>query len=178
MSLEAPHVVYPIPEFGAIYSPNVIFFRANEDAGYGYYDSPVGISCVAVAAYSKPQIITSAKKVGKSEPRLVEKFARKTIYKIQSMLNVALMHGHDSLVLSAFGCGAYKVRKWLVTQTCYIQLLTSTLQTHSHLHYKHTHSLLTSKHTHLHFTSKHTLTMPTLHSRTHPLTWQNSFVMC
>ncbi len=42
-----------------------------------------------------------------TEPFLAPKFADNTKRKIRAILAIGLEHGHDSLVLSAFGCGAF-----------------------------------------------------------------------
>lgn len=39
--------------------------------------------------------------------RLPDRLAEGTKNKIRAMLNIALFHGHDAIVLGAFGCGAY-----------------------------------------------------------------------
>eukprot|EP00743_Colponemidia_sp_Colp-15_P010585 GILK01011675.1.p1 GENE.GILK01011675.1~~GILK01011675.1.p1 ORF type:complete len:305 (+),score=44.39 GILK01011675.1:120-1034(+) len=91
---------YPIPEFGGIYSPSVLFFRGTEADGYPYLDAPVPISCIAVAAYNRPDTTLDG--------RLTADIAQDTKRKIQMLLRIAVYHKHDSIVLSALGCGAYR----------------------------------------------------------------------
>jgi len=76
---------------------------------------PVEVCFIAVAAYAHPQTVVNEgsnngkKGVSKYSGKicLSPKVADKTKQKIRTILNIALEHGHDSLVLSAFGCGAY-----------------------------------------------------------------------
>ncbi|KAL6065197.1 DUF2263 domain-containing protein [Balamuthia mandrillaris] len=101
---------YPLPEFGGIYSPQVVVFRAAEDKGYAYLPEPVPLDFIAVAAYARPSLEGGKKQktFGKDqEPRMTSKLAEATKNKIRTILAIALDNDHDSLVLSAFGCGAY-----------------------------------------------------------------------
>lgn len=116
---------YPLPEFGGVYSPKVTVFRESEDRGYGFMRAPEIFDFIAVAAYARPQLIGETKKVlakkgrshssssgGKKKQEFIRlllapKFADKTKRKIRVILAIGLENGHDSLVLSAFGCGAF-----------------------------------------------------------------------
>ena len=55
---------------------------------------------VAAAAYNKPKLD------GRSG-RLSTINASKSKRKIAALLAIGLAHGHDAIVLSAFGCGAF-----------------------------------------------------------------------
>jgi uncharacterized protein (TIGR02452 family) len=96
---------YPIPEFGGIYSPNVVVFRSSEATGYDYLEHPISLSFVAVAAYVRPQLQLIDKK--KKIYFMTDKFAEKIKEKIRVILRIALENNHDSIVLGAFGCGAF-----------------------------------------------------------------------
>jgi len=107
---------YPLPEFGGVYSPQVWVFRKAEAKGYEFMEKPVPLSFLAVAAYRGPPLVgatgkqrekSKGKKGPKPEPMLPSKFVEKTKRKVRGMLAMGVMHNHDSLVLSAFGCGAY-----------------------------------------------------------------------
>jgi len=65
------------------------------------------MSFIAVAAYHKPQIV-GGDHINKIEPSLSSEFVDRTIRKIRNIFSIALINGHDSIVLSAFGCGAFR----------------------------------------------------------------------
>lgn len=92
---------YRLPEFSCVYSTNVLVFRASEDKGYAFLPKPIQLSFLAAPAYPNPQLTTDKQK-------LVPEVAEKAKRKIRNVLAVALTHGHDSLVLSAWGCGAFR----------------------------------------------------------------------
>jgi uncharacterized protein (TIGR02452 family) len=92
-------VVYPIPEFGNIHSPDVLVFRNDEKSRYSLMEEPVFCSFIAAPAYNRPTTIGN---------RLNDDYARRTKMKIQGILNTGLLHKHDAIVLSAFGCGAFR----------------------------------------------------------------------
>ncbi|CAF4679106.1 unnamed protein product, partial [Rotaria socialis] len=49
--------MYPIDEYGAIYTSGLTFFRNSEDKGYEYMDKPLeGVHALAVAAYRNPKL--------------------------------------------------------------------------------------------------------------------------
>ena len=91
---------YPLPEFSCVYSTNVLIFRSSEQTGYAFLPEPIPMSFLAVAAYANPKL--------SSNGNLTNQMAENTKRKIRTMLSVALLHSHDSLVLSALGCGAFR----------------------------------------------------------------------
>ncbi|CAF1357620.1 unnamed protein product [Adineta steineri] len=94
--------LYPIDDYGAIYTSGMIVLRSTEDQGYPYLQRPLYDVCaIAVAAYRDPPI-------HKNEPRLTTKYDVKTRKKIETLFAIAFKNGHDSLVLSALGCGAFR----------------------------------------------------------------------
>jgi len=95
---------YRLPEFSCVYSKNVQIFRAAESQGYAFLENPVPMSFLAVAAYPNPQC------EGQKSPerKLIPAFIEKVKKKIRLMLSVGLDQGHDSVVLSAWGCGAFR----------------------------------------------------------------------
>eukprot|EP01112_Ceratiomyxa_fruticulosa_P013076 TRINITY_DN3658_c0_g3_i1.p1 TRINITY_DN3658_c0_g3~~TRINITY_DN3658_c0_g3_i1.p1 ORF type:complete len:582 (+),score=89.91 TRINITY_DN3658_c0_g3_i1:204-1748(+) len=95
---------YPIPETGGIYCPNVVVFRGSEKNGYNFLPVPTPLSFIAVAAISNPELQRNKN----GELTLVESFAERTKRKIQTILSIAATHSHDSVVLGAFGCGAFR----------------------------------------------------------------------
>jgi len=93
---------YPISEFGAVYSPSVLVVRGKEHDGYPFIPS-YKMAMIARPAYSRPRTITKG-----GETLLCAEGAEGTKNKIRTILNSALDNGHDAIVLSAFGCGAYR----------------------------------------------------------------------
>lgn len=73
--------------------PNVYVFRANESLAYDFIE-PFCLGFVAVAA---------PKFRGGQAPDFEDTFKTR----VRMILNVGLAQGHDALVLSAFGCGAF-----------------------------------------------------------------------
>jgi len=94
---------YPIPEFGGVYAPDVLVFRGNESEGYPFLSTPEKMSFVAVAAYKHPTVEEDSN----GRPFFPPKIRSLTKRKIRAMFSIARKHGHDALILSAWGCGAY-----------------------------------------------------------------------
>jgi len=88
---------YFIPEFGAVYTPSVTVFRGPEEEGYPFIQ-PYQIDFIASAAYD------FSKKSFSETPEYVHH----TKEKIRTILRLSVTTGHDSVVLGAFGCGAFK----------------------------------------------------------------------
>lgn len=92
---------YPMDRnFGGIYSPNVTAFRGLESDGYPLLEEPFKTNFVAVAALARPDLAPD----GSYTPE--DKRAMEN--KIRTILNIAAMFHHKVLILSAFGCGAFK----------------------------------------------------------------------
>ncbi|KAJ3291154.1 hypothetical protein HK104_006309 [Borealophlyctis nickersoniae] len=96
-------VRYPIPDAGAIYSPDVVVFRGEESQGYPFLSQPYKVAMVACAAIYRPELTTSPTGAQTYPPHVATIYKRK----IRAMLNIGLLKGHDAAVLSAFGCGAF-----------------------------------------------------------------------
>ena len=92
---------YRLPEFSCVYSTNVFIIRAAEAEGYAFLRKPIAMSFVALSAYCSPALT-------KDKQRLIPQVAENTKRKIRCMLATGLYHDHDSLVLSALGCGAFR----------------------------------------------------------------------
>lgn len=95
-----PTKMYPMDEYGAIYTSGLTFFRQTQDAGYAYMKKPLENVCsLAMAAYREPKL---------DGKYLADECAVGTRKKIENMFAIAHHHKHDCLVLSAFGCGAFR----------------------------------------------------------------------
>ncbi|CAF3925214.1 unnamed protein product [Adineta steineri] len=93
--------LYPMDDFGAIYTKGITVFRQTESNGYAYMKTPLyNVCAIAMAAYKDPKL--------KNNRTLENKFAVRTRKKIENIFAIAHYHKHDCLVLSALGCGAFK----------------------------------------------------------------------
>lgn len=92
---------YPLQMYSAIYTPNVFFYRNKQLDGYKIlpYEECGFISCLAIAAIRNPEL----NKDGLYRPS----DRRVMIEKIKGIFKIALLKGHDSVVVSALGAGAY-----------------------------------------------------------------------
>ena len=80
-----------------IYSPDVPVFRDDDDA---LLDEPYPVSFVTAPA-------VNAGVVRSREPRNVARIEPVMVARIESVLNLAVVNGHDVLVLGAWGCGVF-----------------------------------------------------------------------
>src|SRR3989338_1011070 len=103
---------YPLPEFGGVYVGDCFVIRKSSKEGYQFLDQIVTMSMFSMAAYSNPPVENRV--IGKDENGkdiiecfLASKLTLNMKKKIASLFEVALQKGHDSLVISSIGCGAY-----------------------------------------------------------------------
>ena len=91
---------YPMDErFGGVYSGIVTFFRQSESHDSQLMEKPYNIPVISVAALSGPRI--------GADGMMYPEEAAITLDKIRTIFNIGLDNNHDSLVLSALGCGAF-----------------------------------------------------------------------
>ena len=92
---------YPLDRsWGGIYTPHATVFRGRESDGYPLLPYPHQMSFVAVAAVNRPD----TDEEGNLTPQMVELTKRK----MRTILRIALLNGHDALVMGAMGCGAFR----------------------------------------------------------------------
>lgn len=84
---------------GGIYSGRVTFFRTSPHDGDVLVETPFECAVVSVAALNRPDL--------SGDGRLVDWAVWVTKSKIRTMLRIGLRHGHDAIVLGAWGCGAF-----------------------------------------------------------------------
>lgn len=94
---------YPLDRnFGGIFSPGVTIIRGREEDGYPFLEKPWKVNMIAVPAMSHPRTLGT----GDSEriaPDLIEGVKNK----MRTILRIAYMNRQETLVLGAFGCGAF-----------------------------------------------------------------------
>ena len=102
IGLPVTNVAYPMDkDWGGIYSPNVTVFRDVILNGYALLSNPYPVSIISVAAVKNPTV-----DYDKMEIKMLKAIEREK-NKMRTILRIGLLHGHDSLVLGAFGCGAF-----------------------------------------------------------------------
>lgn len=91
---------YPMDERnGGVYSSIVTFFRGPESSGSLLEDNPYNIPVISVAALNGPRI--------GADGLMLPEETEITLEKIRTIFRIGMANFHDSLVLSAMGCGAF-----------------------------------------------------------------------
>jgi uncharacterized protein (TIGR02452 family) len=105
--------LYPISmdKNSAIYTNNVIIVRDNESNNYSYYRYDYKkMSVISCPAYRCDKILS---------PKEYDKKIYGIMYKkLDMILRLAYYNGHDSVVLGAFGCGAYHNPSEKIAKIC------------------------------------------------------------
>lgn len=91
---------YPMDErYGGVYSGVVTFFRGPESGGSQLEEKPYNIPVISVAALCGPRI--------GADGMMFSEETEITLEKMRTIFRIGQAQGHDSLVLSALGCGAF-----------------------------------------------------------------------
>ena len=94
---------YPLLGTECVYSPNVLYFKSNEANHYQLLKKPVYISTLAMPAIRFPAIEHVS-----DELMFKDSTKRKLMKdKIEMIYKCAIEYGHDTMILSAHGCGAW-----------------------------------------------------------------------
>ena len=105
--------VYPLDiNFGGIYSPDVTFFRHGPTEGFEFRKEPFRCGVITVAALSfreSTRYVNEELKYKAADGGFTPKGNAIQMNKIRTVFRIALANGHDSLVLGAFGCGAFRL---------------------------------------------------------------------
>ena len=89
---------YPLDRnTGGVYSPDVTVFRGNKDDEYALLDHPFRLAVISVPALAYPKL--------KNPDRVSDSLVPPILRKIRTIFRIGLKHGHDALVLGAWGCG-------------------------------------------------------------------------
>lgn len=98
--LPASPCQYPLDRnYGGVYTLDVVVFRGEERDGYPLLNEYYQVGVISVPGMSRPELDTD----GNIASHLVVGIKNK----IRTILNIGVLHHHDSLVLGALGCGAF-----------------------------------------------------------------------
>lgn len=106
--------VYPLDiNYGGIYSPCVTFFRYGEEKYYAFREEKFDCPVITVASLSNRErndYTNDESKYFNTDGYLNTEGKEIETNKIRTIFRIALDNGHDSIVLGAFGCGAYRLK--------------------------------------------------------------------
>ena len=113
-----PVSAYPMDiRFGGIYSPGVTVFRDNHETGFALREEPYQTAIISLAALNfKPGHKTNNLEYCADDGGFTPEGKQIMFDKIRTIYRIALLNGHDSLVLGAFGCGVFQLKPELVAQ--------------------------------------------------------------
>lgn len=105
---------YPLDiNFGGIYTPNVTFFRNNKSKYFTLKEKPYKCDVITAAALSfngRTEFCGVKETLYRSETGgFTPDGEAIMLNKIRTIFRLGIENGKDSLVLGAFGCGAYKL---------------------------------------------------------------------
>lgn len=115
-----PVSAYPMDiRFGGIYSPGVTVFRDNLETGFALREEPYQTSIISLAALnfrSDDKTKINNREYRADDGGFTTEGEQIMFDKIRTIYRIALLNGHDSLVLGAFGCGVFQLKPELVAQ--------------------------------------------------------------
>ena len=104
---------YPLGiNFGGIYSPGVTFFRHGHKQGFEFRPEPFRCGVISVAALNfreNTRYVNEELKYKAADGGFTPEGDAIQMNKIRTIFRIALANGHDSIVLGAFGCGAFQL---------------------------------------------------------------------
>ena len=98
--------MYPIRDDEGIYAKDVVVLKESENNRWAPIEPVKRLSFLTVPGVKYPRCV-----YGREEgdpPRMKPVDAKRFAVKVRTMLQIAALHGHDSVVLGASGCGAWK----------------------------------------------------------------------
>ena len=95
-SLNKKYVDYPLAEDEVVFTPNILILK---DEKYNHLPALKSIDCLAVAAIRHPKL--NDNNYNKKDEELMKR-------KIESIYEIGILYGHDTLILGAFGCGVFR----------------------------------------------------------------------
>ena len=114
---------YPLDiNFGGVYSPNVTFFRYGSTEGFEFRKNPFRCGVITVAALNfreNTRYVNEELKYKAAGGGFTPEGDAIQMNKIRTIFRIALVNGHDSLVLGAFGCGAFRLPPEAVAEQFY-----------------------------------------------------------
>jgi hypothetical protein len=90
----------PIEGSGCRYVPKVQLLRQGESAGFAFSTAPVVLAFVAACSIPQPKMNLMGKYSDEDTTRIKQT--------VRAMFGCAMAHGHDAIVIPAFGCGFNK----------------------------------------------------------------------
>lgn len=96
--------LYPIADDEAVYSAGVTVFKDTEGHGHRPLRAPFKVDLIACPGLKYPRLLRDANR----EPSLSPEDDAMLETKVELIMQTALRNGHDSIVLGALGCGAWK----------------------------------------------------------------------
>lgn len=104
---ENKNKLYPIAYDAAIYSKDVLAVRRSEELNYEFVEKYRKLSIISSSAY----------KCGVGEV-YTDKIKKIMKYKLEMIFKLGILYEHDSLMLGAFGCGAYHNPANIIAEIC------------------------------------------------------------